>query len=104
MQRCIFSFLASKCSESRPYVHVCPPLNNVLQAVLNWSKAPSSKLKTDEDSMLMSLAETFVAISSNKKKFGIYAPKKLIQVPTDELIIIPYAPVNVLARRIIFFV
>ena len=30
--------------------------------------------------MLMSLAETFVAISSNKKKFGIYAPKKLIQV------------------------
>jgi ubiquitin carboxyl-terminal hydrolase 9/13 len=51
------------------------------QAVLNWAKTSNSKIKSDEDSMLMSLAETFVAISSNKKKFGIYAPKKLIQVP-----------------------
>jgi hypothetical protein len=30
--------------------------------------------------MLVSLADAFVAISSHKKKFGVYGPKRLIQV------------------------
>lgn len=62
------------CSRVNP-----PPHLLTLQAVLNWART-AGKDKIDEDSMLVSLADAFVAISSHKKKFGVYGPKRLIQV------------------------
>ena len=40
--------------------------------------------KNDED---VEVAETFLHISSNKKKFGVYGPKKLIQVSISSKVV-----------------
>mmetsp|Transcript_50172 Transcript_50172/g.122428 ORF Transcript_50172/g.122428 Transcript_50172/m.122428 type:complete len:370 (+) Transcript_50172:24-1133(+) len=65
------------CNSVLQALYFCIPFR---EAVLNWARTSNSMLRKDEDSMLMSLAETFLAISGNKKKFGVYGPKRLIQV------------------------
>ena len=67
------------CNSVLQALYFCIPFR---EAVLSWAKAnaDSKKMRTDEDSMLVALAEAFSAISSSKKKFGVYAPKRLIQV------------------------
>ncbi|EKX52348.1 hypothetical protein GUITHDRAFT_161377 [Guillardia theta CCMP2712] len=66
------------CNSVLQALYFCLPFR---EAVLDWARAcVNSKVRNDEDSMLVSVAETFLHISSNKKKFGVYGPKKLIQV------------------------
>mmetsp|Transcript_14579 Transcript_14579/g.29157 ORF Transcript_14579/g.29157 Transcript_14579/m.29157 type:complete len:371 (-) Transcript_14579:8-1120(-) len=66
------------CNSVLQALYFCIPFR---EAVLDWARPQNqSKLKSDEDSMLLSVAETFTAISQNKKKFGVYGPKKLITV------------------------
>jgi len=66
------------CNSVLQSLYFCIPFR---EAVLEWYRTPNphSKVKNDEDSMLMSVAECFQYINSHKKKFGVYAPKKLIQ-------------------------
>ena len=52
-------------------LYFCAPFR---EAVLEWYRTPNphSKVKNDDDSMLMSVAEAFEHINSNKKKIGVY--------------------------------
>jgi len=65
------------CNSVLQALYFCAPFR---EAVLEWYRTPNphSKIKNDDDSMLMSVAEAFEHINSNKKKIGVYGPKKLI--------------------------
>jgi len=67
------------CNSVLQALYFCMPFR---EAVLDWARVPNphSRVKNDEDSMLVSVAEAFMHISSHKKKFGVYGPKRLIQV------------------------
>jgi len=63
------------CNSVLQALYFCLPFR---EAVLEWAR--NQNHNKDEDSMLLSVAETFAAIHSNKKKYGVYGPKKLIAV------------------------
>ena len=65
------------CNSVLQALYFCVPFR---EAVLEWAHAPSpcSKIKSDEESMLFSVAETFSYISSHKKKFGVYVRAHLV--------------------------
>jgi ubiquitin C-terminal hydrolase len=67
------------CNSVMQALYFCMPFR---EAVLEWARAPNvhSSIKNDEESMLFSVAETFSYINNHKKKFGVYGPKRLIQV------------------------
>lgn len=66
------------CNSVLQALYFCIPFRD---AVLEWGRAPTlSSVRKDSDSMLLSVSEMFQHINSNKKKFGVYQPKKLIDV------------------------